>query len=185
VTTSASYAAKSTRIVSSTAPITADTASNPFALRASRVCSSLNHNSTSQLIKELLLADVTRSEVRAAKVVEHARPYALRAYDQIPMRSLDLLRQVKLIASYYAGKSVVFVGDYDGTSLLTGLLSKQQCIPSPARMLLLDFDERLLRAARKLAERYGFIDLLEARLYNVFDLTTVSFTGHKTVLYQP
>lgn len=122
-----------------------------------------------QSLKDKLLVRITKDDLEAVQIIEQTRPKSLRAYDQIPMHSIDLLCQVKLIASYLAGQSVVFMGDHDSTSLLLGLLSKQQTFSKPTHMLLLDFDERLLLAANALADQYGFNDILDVRLYNVFD----------------
>lgn len=124
---------------------------------------------TTQLIRQSLSSNVSDQDLRAAKSLEKIRPLALREFDQIPMRSHHLLQQVKLIAPFLAGQSVVFMGDHDSTSLLIGLLGARGRIPLPSHMLLLDFDERLLVVAENFARRAGFGDLLECRLYNVFD----------------
>ncbi len=132
---------------------------------------------TFQSFKDRLHTMITQVDLRAAQLVEHARPTALRIYDQIPMKSRDLVRQVKLVAPYLAGKSIVFMGDYDSTSLIIGLLASWKSIRAPAYMLLLDFDERLLRVARNMAERYGFRGLLDVRLYNAFDPVPLELIG--------
>ncbi len=123
----------------------------------------------SQCFRDNLSVEITGFDRAAVEIVSQFRPSSLREFDQIPMRAPDLIRQVKLMAPYLAGKSVVFVGDHDGTSLLLALMCKGQVCPKPKSMLLLDFDERLLVAAHGLADGYGFSDLLETRLYNVFD----------------
>jgi hypothetical protein len=107
-------------------------------------------------------------ERRIAGIVEAARPKALRDFDQIPMHSRDLIRQARRIAPQLADKNVAFVGDYDGTSIVLALLSKLG-LARPRRMLLLDFDERILQAYAELAERYRFGNLLGFSLYNVFE----------------
>lgn len=122
-----------------------------------------------QFFRDNLAVKITPSDRASVKVVSQVRPPSLRSFDQIPMRPLDLIRQVKLMAPYLEGKAVVFLGDHDGTSLLLGIMSREHTCPKPKSMLILDFDERLLVTARKLAIEYGFNDLLETRLYNVFD----------------
>lgn len=115
-------------------------------------------------------------ELRAVKLVEENRPPALRSYDQIPMKSTDLLRQAKLIGPYIKDKSVAFMGDADCASLLLGLLNTHG---APSRMTLLDFDERLLEVAYNFAYHHGFGDLLYTRLYNVSDAIPISLLqGH-------
>ncbi|WP_051304273.1 bis-aminopropyl spermidine synthase family protein [Calidithermus chliarophilus] len=121
--------------------------------------------------------------LEALRLLEAARPPALRRYDQIPMLGSDLLEQVLRVAPDLAGRSVAFVGDYDGTSLLLGLLHARGLLAGPARMLLLDFDERLLIAARKFAALHGFGGLLDTRLYNVFRAVPAGLAGGYEVFY--
>lgn len=119
-------------------------------------------------IKELFASKFTEMELDAVMVLERSRATPLRRYDQIPMVGTDLLRQAKFIGHYVAGKAVAFVGDADGMNSLLGMLGKLGA-PQPERMLVLDFDERVLEVARGLAERYGFGDRLDLRRYNAFD----------------
>ena len=120
-------------------------------------------------LKDSIFARVSEEELELLSILEANRPEPLRAFDQIPMQGADLLFQVKMVAPQLAGKDVVFVGDYDSSSLLLGLLSSRGFVEAPSRMTLVDFDERLLESARKLAKAYNFGHLFEARLYNVFD----------------
>lgn len=128
------------------------------------------------LLEARLRMTFSAAELEAVELVEQNRPRALRNYDQIPMYNRDLLRQAKLIGPYLAGKTVAFVGDIDSTSLMLGMLAR--CgNPAPARMLLLDFDARVLSAARTMASRYGFAHLLETRLHNFFDPPPADLVG--------
>jgi N4-bis(aminopropyl)spermidine synthase len=127
--------------------------------------------------------DVTKTEVEIVRKLEQMRPQSLRKYDQIPMHSSDLLKQVKRVAPYLAGKKVAFVGDHDGTSILLGLLYNKGIVQPPSRMILLDFDERLIVAARTIAVEYGFAHLLETLLYNVFDPLPPDLIGRADIFY--
>ena len=120
---------------------------------------------------------------RAALAVEQARPRALRAYDQIPMFAGALARQAAFVAPSLMDRDVVFVGDHDGTSMALGLLGAWGEAPAPARMVVLDFDERLLRAFASFAERHGFADDVEFRLYNVFDPLPPDLVGRADAFY--
>jgi predicted methyltransferase len=113
----------------------------------------------------MTLSDADR---KASTIVARNRPAPLRAYDQIPMQTEDLARQVKLIAPLLASQRVAFVGDMDGTASLLGLLAAAGG-PAPTHMLVLDFDARVLESALNLAERNGFAHLLKVQLYNCFD----------------
>lgn len=147
--------------MTSTLPTTSMSASERSPQQASRA-------TINSLIKDRLQIAVTNTDREAVSLVERARPPALRKYDQIPMRADDLIRQVKLIAPYLEGQNVAFMGDADSTSALLGLLGCYGS-PNPAHMLVVDFDERLLNALRKLADQNGFGARLELRLYNAFD----------------
>jgi len=115
-------------------------------------------------------------DINAMKQVVDARPKPIREYDQIPMVDTSLLRQVKIVAPYLVDKSVALVGDMDGTGMLLGLLGAWGD-PCPARITILDFDERVLRAASKLATERGFSDILSVRRYNVFDRVPDDLVG--------
>jgi predicted methyltransferase len=97
-------------------------------------------------------------------------------FDQIPMLPADHVRQIKIMAPYLAGKDVAFMGDSDGASLLLGLLGAHLG-KLPRHMLLVDFDERLLVAARAFAQQHGFSHLLTTRLYNAFDPIPLDLRG--------
>lgn len=127
--------------------------------------------------------NVSKAEVEVLKVLEQARPPSLRQYDQIPMHGEDLLQQVKRMAPLLANKTVAFVGDHDGTSLLLGLLYSKGLGQAPSRMVLLDFDERLLVVAQELAIEYGFDSKIETGLYNVFNAVPPDLTNQFDVFY--
>lgn len=119
---------------------------------------------------------LTPDDWRDLHILERARPPSLRAFDQIPMRGRDLLRQVRQIAPAFAGCSVAFMGDSDGMSALLGLLSARGG-PQPTALHVLDFDERLLCTLLDLAARYGFDDQLRAWRYNVSDPVPAALAG--------
>ena len=126
---------------------------------------------------------MTTNEIEALQILEQARPSSLRNYDQIPMNGIDLLDQVKRVAPQLAGKSIAFIGDHDGTSLMLGLLAQNGDLKLPKKILLLDFDERLLVIAQSLATKYGFEGILETCLYNVFDKLPEDLIGQYDGFY--
>lgn len=119
-------------------------------------------------LQHRLQVNVSQVERAMASLVDRKRPKSLRQFDQIPMRPRDHVRQVKVMMPYLADQSIAFMGDSDGTSMLLGLLTTYRS-QRPSRMLLLDFDERLLDVARCIAEEYAFDHILETQLYNAFD----------------
>lgn len=120
--------------------------------------------------------DSTEAERHAVALVERNRPVALRAFDQIPMHNAELLQQVQLVTPSLAGQTVAFIGDYDSASLVLGVLGNHG-YQRPSRMVLLDFDERLLAAAQTLAEQQGFAGIFDVRRYNVFDRVPRDLAG--------
>lgn len=130
---------------------------------------SLANSKLTRQLKHSIFSTVTEEELELISILEKNRPKPLRDFDQIPMRGTDLLFQIKTVLPHLAGKEVVFVGDYDSSSLLIGLTCSYGFAAAPKRMTLVDFDERLLKSASELAKEYGFSALLETRPYNVFD----------------
>lgn len=131
--------------------------------------------------RTLMRDDYTRQlhvpgDVLDLKMIERVRPPSLREYDQIPMRTPDLLRQAQFLAPILAGKRVVFMGDSDCLSLVIGIRSRYEA-PCPAEMHLLDFDERLLNTALDVAGNYGFGNVLHGWRYNAFDPVPALLTG--------
>ena len=98
------------------------------------------------------------------------RPKPLRLFDQIYMKLPDMLLHTELISRWFAGKSVVFVGDGDAIALSLVHLSTQKLLPnSPRHVLVLDFDERVVNSVNHFATSNGLTQQIEARLYNVAD----------------
>jgi N4-bis(aminopropyl)spermidine synthase len=112
-----------------------------------------------------------------------ARPTMLRDFDQIAMKGADLLEQAINMIPLLQGKSVVFIGDDDGMAVLIGLLHKLCRYAPPKRMMVLDFDDRIIQVASLMAQKYGFSSLLDARLYNVFDHLPDNLSGQFDVFY--
>ena len=114
---------------------------------------------------------------------EAMRPASLREFDQIPMLGVDLVESVKAVAPQLADRRVVFMGDHDGVSVLTGMFASRGLLPAPRTMYMLDFDERLVERARQVAAEYGFSHLLTAELYNAFDAVPSHLVGAFDAFY--
>jgi N4-bis(aminopropyl)spermidine synthase len=122
-------------------------------------------------------------ETQIIEIIENSRPLSIRKYDQIPMIGNSLISQTREMLTHFSEKSIVFVGDHDCTSLAVGLLNYFEGTPLPKKMLLLDFDERLLLIAKKVAREYGFEKIFETRLYNVFDPIPKDLIGKFDLFY--
>ena len=121
--------------------------------------------------------DTARAYVHAfAQIVADSRPQPLREFDQIPMRTKDLAIQAIAMAPLLAGRRVAFVGDMDGAASLFGIMAAIG-EPAPAKIMLYDFDSRVLAAAEELSKRFGFGDILTVHLYNCFERLPLNHHG--------
>lgn len=133
-----------------------------------------------------MLSDIFSEKTFSKKLVSLAdtvtfyRPRPLRDFDQIYMMSGDMLAQAELMKSYIETKRIVFLGDGDGMSMLFGLLAVHEYFEPPKRMLVLDFDERILRNIDRFAQdnRFSSIGIaVETLLYNVIDILPDKMNG--------
>jgi len=130
---------------------------------------------------------------RVCTITQHPeRPKPLREWDQIYMLAGSLLTQAKLVADYIHGKNVVMIGDGDCMSLVVAVLSSAAgrlgtsppVITSPHRILVLDFDRRLVKFINDTAAELRLPkDFLVAREYNVMDSVPRSCVGKFDVFY--
>ncbi|WAS96390.1 bis-aminopropyl spermidine synthase family protein [Nannocystis punicea] len=96
------------------------------------------------------------------------RPAPLRMFDQIYMRSADMLIQAEHISRWLSGKRVVFIGDGDALALTVVHLKGTGSLKGgPESVHVLDFDERVVNSVRRFAERYGYTKTVTSELYNV------------------
>jgi N4-bis(aminopropyl)spermidine synthase len=167
--------------------LTGQQRTNTFVSGQWRTTPATHHNASGQLaargfVRRFIEYTPSPGGLALGKSIERIRPSSLREFDQIPMRTLDLLRQVSAIAPLLAGRNIVFVADSDAASLVLGGLAASTEM-SPASMLLLDFDRRLLARARQFADECGFGHLLTTRAYNVFDLIPDDLLGRFDAFY--
>jgi predicted methyltransferase len=111
-----------------------------------------------------------RSAINAISDVVQNRPQPIREFDQIYMKAGDIVVHSEFVSRQFDGKSVVFVGDGDAIGLCLAHLLRQGILErGPSRILILDFDERMVNSVQKFARTYEMSDLIDARLYNVSD----------------
>lgn len=109
------------------------------------------------------------AKVNAVSDVVNNRPHPLRTYDQIYMKAGELLLHIELLAPYLADKQVAFIGDGDAVALTLCHLAQLRLVPSPRRVTVLDFDERIVQSINSFAQSNRFADRINARLYNIAD----------------
>jgi N4-bis(aminopropyl)spermidine synthase len=104
-----------------------------------------------------------RDAINAVSDVVQNRPRPLREFDQIYMKTADMVLQAELIASW------AFIGDGDAISVCVAYLKKRDIIDyGPSRITVFDFDERIVNAVTRFADKER-LEHLDAVLYNCLD----------------
>jgi N4-bis(aminopropyl)spermidine synthase len=110
-----------------------------------------------------------REALNAISDVVQNRPRALREFDQIYMKSGDMVLQSEFVASWADKRRLAFIGDGDAISVCTAYLQKRGIIDyGPSRITVFDFDERIVQAVKRFADKER-IEHLDAALYNCLD----------------
>jgi predicted methyltransferase len=111
-----------------------------------------------------------RACLNAISDVVNNRPRPLREFDQIFMKTADMLLQTEHIGRLFEGKRVIFIGDGDAIGLcLVHLHNRQLLEYGPQSVHVLDFDERVVLSIKGFAQRFEISDRVSAELYNVAD----------------
>ncbi|MBS0504222.1 MAG: bis-aminopropyl spermidine synthase family protein [Proteobacteria bacterium] len=110
-----------------------------------------------------------RKAINAVSDVVQNRPRPLRVFDQIHMKTGDMVLQSEMIADWADGKRLAFIGDGDAISVCVAYLRAREVLNfGPSHITVFDFDERTVEAVMNFADRER-ISNLDARLYNVLD----------------
>jgi predicted methyltransferase len=110
-----------------------------------------------------------RAAINAISDVVQNRPRPLRDFDQIYMKAGDMVLQSEFVASWADRKRLAFVGDGDAIGVCVAYLRKREILDyGPSRITVFDFDERIVGAVRRFADRER-LDTLDAVLYNCLD----------------
>jgi predicted methyltransferase len=110
-----------------------------------------------------------RRAINAVSDVVQNRPRPLRIFDQIHMKTGDMVLQSEMIADWSDGKRLAFIGDGDAISVCVAYLRSRDVLNfGPSHITVFDFDERTVEAVLNFDGREG-IGNLDARLYNVLD----------------
>ena len=110
-----------------------------------------------------------RSAINAVSDVVQNRPRPLRAFDQIHMKTGDMVLQSEMVADWADGKRLAFIGDGDAISVSVAYLRARNVLNyGPSQITVFDFDERTVEAVKNFADRER-IPNLDAQLYNVLD----------------
>ena len=107
--------------------------------------------------------------MNAISDVVQNRPRPLRIFDQIYMKTGDMVLQSEFVASWADKKRLAFIGDGDAISVCVAYLQKREIIDyGPSRITVFDFDERIVQAVKRFADKER-LEHLDAVLYNCLD----------------
>src|ERR1700728_3508391 len=95
-----------------------------------------------------------RSAINAISDVVQNRPRPLREFDQIYMKTGDMVLQSQFVAQWAAGKRLAFIGDGDAISVCVAYLHARKIVGyGPSQIVVFDFDERICGAVNRFADR--------------------------------
>lgn len=100
------------------------------------------------MFREFLTPKITQEELELIQKIFSLRPFPKRAIDQIYMKPICMLWQIKLIASYLNEKDLIFMGDGDHISVLCGIYAK------PKSITVLDIDPRIVKSIKEIGKKY-------------------------------
>lgn len=110
-----------------------------------------------------------REALNAISDVVMNRPRPLREFDQIYMKTGDMVMQSEIVANWANEKRLAFIGDGDAISVCTAYLRSRDIIDyGPSQITVFDFDERIVGAINRFADKER-VQHLSAKLYNCLD----------------
>lgn len=110
-----------------------------------------------------------RAAINAISDVVQNRPRPIREFDQIYMKTADMVLQSQLVAKWANGKRLAFMGDGDAISVCVAYLKSRDIInDGPSKIVVFDFDERICEAVKRFADKER-LENLDAQLYNCLD----------------
>lgn len=110
-----------------------------------------------------------RAAINAISDVVQNRPRPLRMFDQIYMKTGDMVLQSELVAKWADGKKLAFIGDGDAISVCVAYLQHRKILEyGPTEIVVFDFDERICNAVSRFADEEQITNL-RSQLYNCLD----------------
>ena len=110
-----------------------------------------------------------RQAINAVSDVVQNRPRPLREFDQIHMKTGDMVLQSEMVADWADGRRLAFIGDGDAISVCVAYLKTRGVLNfGPSKLTVFDFDERVVQAIKRFADKER-IEHLDAVLYNCLD----------------
>lgn len=110
-----------------------------------------------------------RAAINAVSDVAQNRPRPLRIFDQIYMKTGDMVLQSEIVARWADNKKLAFIGDGDAIGVCVAYLHHRSIVSEgPSEIVVFDFDERICSAVERFADKEG-LGHLHAHLYNCLD----------------
>lgn len=110
-----------------------------------------------------------KAAINAVSDVVQNRPRPLREFDQIYMKTGDMVMQSEFVSRWADGKRLAFIGDGDAISVCTAYMSAKGILDArPSHITVFDFDERIVKAVARFADKER-LDNVDAVLYNCLD----------------
>ncbi len=110
-----------------------------------------------------------KAAINAVSDVVQNRPRPIREFDQIYMKTGDMVMQSEFVANWSQGKRLAFIGDGDSISVCVAYLHARGILGyGPSMTTVFDFDERIVSAINRFAD-HERLENLQAVLYNCID----------------
>ena len=110
-----------------------------------------------------------RQAINAVSDVVQNRPRPIREFDQIHMKTGDVVLQSEIVADWADKRTIAFMGDGDAVSVAVAYLKVRGVLDfGPSKITVFDFDERTVAAIKRFADKEA-LNHLDAELYNVLD----------------
>ncbi|SRR6266487_710575 len=110
-----------------------------------------------------------KAAINAVSDVVQNRPRPIREFDQIYMKTGDMVMQSEFVANWARGKRLAFIGDGDSISVCVAYLHARGILGyGPSLTTVFDFDERIVSAINRFAD-HERLENLQAVLYNCID----------------
>src|SRR5258708_7832630 len=100
------------------------------------------------------------------------------------MKAGDMVMQSEYIARRFDGKTMIFIGDGDSIGLCIAYMRARDVLEyGPKKIVVIDFDDRIVKAVERFADKEQISHLIESRLYNCVDKLPAALLGKFDAFY--
>jgi len=124
-----------------------------------------------------------KDAINAISDVVQNRPRPLRDFDQIYMKTGDMVLQSEAVSRWANGKRLAFIGDGDAISVCVALLKERKIFDEgPSLITVFDFDGRICSAIERFAD-HERLETLTSVHYNCADAFPAEWIGKFDCFY--